>query len=287
MEDLYFYDKTEQNEELTENATEKKSLITFYKLNKYFLIPALFTIFNFLSDLIEDFIYDFKVVKNPQIIKSILYDAPNVLAGLFYFIPNFQVNVNIKKKSTNKDNPNMVANYIYNKNFRTTINTKKDIMLILLLSLMHAIDDLLWVFIKDIGIVFDQRLFYLFFIPLFSKIILKQDIYKHQYFSLLISLIGVIFLIIPLCIDFCNEYIVPNILNFIKAINYSLFLVIVKYLVKKFYFPPLKISLIIGIISIIINLIGYTIYCLIINDFSLFTDCLDFLKKVYQQLSFF
>ena len=182
------------------------------------MIPALFTIFNFLSDLFEDFIYDFKVVKNPQIIKSILYDAPNVLAGLFYFIPNLQVKVNIKKKSTNKDNPNMVANYIYNKNFRTTINTKKDIMLILLLSLMHAIDDLLWVFIKDIGIVFDQRLFYLFFIPLFSKIILKQDIYKHQYFSLLISLIGVIFLIIPLCIDFCNEYIVPNILNFIKAI---------------------------------------------------------------------
>ena len=86
------------------------------------------------------------LVKNPQIIKSILYDAPNVLAGLFYFIPNLQVNVNIKKKSTNKDNPNMVANYIYNKNFSTIINTKRDIMLILLLSIMLSIIDLLSVF---------------------------------------------------------------------------------------------------------------------------------------------
>ena len=170
----------------------------------------------------------------------------------------------------------MVANYIYNKNFSTVINTKKDIMLILLLCLMSAIDDLLWSLIEHIDIVFEQRLFYLFFIPLFSKIILKQDIYKHQYFSLLISLIGAIFLIIPLCLYFEKEFIVPNILNFIKGINYSLYFVIIKYLVKKFYFPPLKISLIIGIISIIINLIGYTIYCLIINDFRLFTDCFNF-----------
>ena len=116
----------------------------------------------------------------------------------------------------------------------------------------------------------------MFFIPLFSKIILKQDIYKHQYLSLLISFIGAIFLIIPLCLNFKKEFIVPNILNFIKEINYSLFLVIIKYLVKKFYFPPLKISLIIGLISIIINLIGYIIYCLIINDFRLFTECFEF-----------
>ena len=45
---------------------------------------------------------------------------------------------------------------------------------------------------------------------------------------------------------------------------------------EKCYIPPLKISLFIGIVSIIINVIGYTIYCLIINDFSYFTDCFDF-----------
>ena len=53
---------------------------------------------------------------------------------------------------------------------------------------------------------------------------------------------------------------------------------IIKYLMKKFYYPPLKISLIIGITSIIINVIGYTIYSLINDDFSFFTDCFDFSK---------
>ena len=50
-------------------------------------------------------------------------------------------------------------------------------------------------------------------------------------------------------------------------------------MVEKYYLFPLKISLIIGILSIIINIIGFTIYCLIINDFRLFTDCLDFSEK--------
>ena len=142
---------------------------------------------------------------------------------------------------------------------------------------MTAIDDLLWVLInpKDSNF-FEERLFYLFFIPLFSKIILKENIYKHQYFSLLFSLIGTIFLIIPIIFKLTNDDIIPNILNFIKGINYPLFLVITKYVVEKYYISPLKICLIIGIMTIIINLIGYTIYGLIIDDFSFFTDCFNF-----------
>ena len=73
--------------------------------------------------------------------------------------------------------------------------------------------------------------------------------------------------------------IIPNILNFIKGINYPLYIVIIKYVVEKYYSSSLKICLMIGIISIILNVIGYTIYSLIIDDFSLFTDCFDFSKK--------
>ena len=142
---------------------------------------------------------------------------------------------------------------------------------------MTALDDLLWVLIdpKDSNI-FEERLFYLFFIPLFSIIILKENIYKHQYFSLLFSLIGTIFLIIPIIFKLTNDDIIPNILNFIKGINYPLFLVITKYVVEKYYISPLKICLIIGIMTIIINLIGYIIYCLIFDDFSFFTGCFNF-----------
>ena len=56
MEEFNSDDKTEQNEELIiEKSHENKSLITFSKLNKYFLILALFTIFNFLSSLKSSF----------------------------------------------------------------------------------------------------------------------------------------------------------------------------------------------------------------------------------------
>ena len=142
---------------------------------------------------------------------------------------------------------------------------------------MLAIDDLLIVSMEDDEKVFDERLFYLFFIPLFSKFILKEKTHRHQHFSLLISLIGLIFLIIPIYIGLeFWKYIEPNILNFILGTNLSLFLVITKYVVEKYYISPLKISLITGIITIIINLIGYTIYGLIIDDFSFFTDCFNF-----------
>ena len=265
------------NEEFAKEREKNKSLIAFAKLNKYFFIPALYTFFSFLSLSFEVYIDELYELKNPYFIKSILYDIPDVFAGLFFFISYFRTKAN-KKKELNNDKESIKAgiNYIYNEGLPVIYNSKKVIMIILLLGLMKAIEDLLWNLIGSIRIVFEERLFYLFFIPLFSKILLKQDIYKHQYFSLLISIISIIFLIIPLCSHFEKEFIVPNILNFIKGIIYSLFLVITKFLVEKYYISPLKICLIIGIISIIVNLIGYTIYCLIINDFGLFTDWLDF-----------
>ena len=110
----------------------------------------------------------------------------------------------------------------------------------------------------------------------FSKFILKEKIYKHQYFSLTISLFSIIFLIIPICFKLTISDIIPNILNILNGINFSLFLVINKYLVEKYYLPPLKNCLIIGILSIIIYTIGFTIYSIVINDFSNFTECFDF-----------
>ena len=277
MQEINEDDENEQNEELTEVKDKNKSLITFAKLNKLFLIPFLFAILNFLSILFEGLIDKYNVLKNPEYIKSVLYDLPNVIAGLFHFLSYFKANVDKQKKSTNKEEKtNSDINYIYNESLPPIFNTKTIIMLILLLCLMAVIDDLLWVLINPKDNVFEERLFYLFFIPLFSKIILKENIYKHQYFSLLFSLIGTIFLIIPIIFKLTKDDIIPNILNFIKGINYPLFLVITKYMVEKYYISPLKICLIIGIMTIIINLIGYTIYGLITDDFSFFTDCFNF-----------
>ena len=269
-------EKIEKNEELKENNDENKSLITFAKLNKYFLIPFLSALFNFLSDLFGKFIEDYEVPKKLEFIEPILYDLPFVSAGLFYFISYFQVNVNIKSKSDNKVHSGLDIDYEYNEAlFDKKISVYKFYKFMVLLGTMNAIDNLLWALMYK-STVFNERLFELFFIPLFSKIILKENIFKHQYFSLIISLFGIIFIIIPVCLKLTIDDIIPNILNILNGINLSLFLVINKYLVEKYYLPPLKSCFMIGISSTIIYTIGFTIYSLIINDFSYFTDCFDF-----------
>ena len=122
-------------------------------------------------------------------------------------------------------------------------------------------------------------MFNFLFVPLFSKFILKENIYKHQYFSIVISIIGIIFLLIPVCLELDTKDIAPNILNLINGIIYPLYLVIIKYLIEIYYISPLKISLIIGIISLFLNCIGYIIYSLIeYNDLSYFNEIFDFSK---------
>ena len=276
MKELNLDIQNEITEDLTESKKEKKSLITISTIKKHFMIPLLYAIFNFLYDFFEKKFDDTEVLKNTAFIKSIIYDLHNVCAGLFYFVPHFQVNVDVNTILDYKEKPKLIRDYFYSKNLQNKDNSKTIKTYILILSLMFAIDDLFWVIILYENTL-EPRLFHLIFIPLFSKIILKEKIYKHQYFSLLITLIGYIFLIIPVFLNFTEEDIIPNIMNFIQGINFPLFLVLVKNIVEKYYVPPLKISLIIGISTLSINIIGYTIYSLINDlDFKYFTDIFDF-----------
>ena len=152
-------------------------------------------------------------------------------------------------------------------------------MLIILLSIIFALLNFLFIFIIDKN-VFEQRLYYIIFIPLFSKILLKLDIERHQYFSLIIAIIGFIFLLIPVCLRLNTDDIIPNILNFICGIIYPLFIVIIKYISEKYYISPLKISILLGTISLFLDCIGYIIYFLFeYHDLSYFNDIFDFSEK--------
>ena len=146
----------------------------------------------------------------------------------------------------------------------------------LILCFIHLLE----IFIIDKN-VFEKRFYFLFFIPIFLKIILKENIYKHQYFSLIIAISGIIFLFIPVCLKLESDDIVPNILNFISGILNTLLIVIIKYLTEKYYISPLKISLNFGIIAIFFNCIGFIIYSLIkYHDFSYFNDCFNYSQKL-------
>ena len=103
--------------------------------------------------------------------------------------------------------------------------------------------------------------------------------YKHQYLSLMISIIAWIILNIPICLKVKKEDILANFINLIHALIYSIFLVLIKYVNNKFFISPLQSSLIFGIISIILSLIGFIIYSLIkYGDLQIFNNLFDFSK---------
>ena len=267
----------EDEEELPEMKETKRPIITFAKLNKYFFIVILCPIFCMLTNFFALLIDEIEIIKRDELLYSILSDFSYIFAGMFYFISYFRVNYNKNNdSSSNIENNNSGIVYIYNESIIYNYNPYKIIILIILLSLINGIEDILIIFIGDNNF-FEERLYYFFFIPLFSKFILKQNIFKHQYFSLLLAIIGNIFLFIPVCLVFKKEDIIPNILNFITGIIYPLFLVIIKFISEKYYISPLKIGLLIGIITIFIHFILYTIYSLIVyKDLTFFKDSFDF-----------
>ena len=272
-------DEIGKKEESREETPNKKSLITFAKLNKYFLIPFLCPIFCMLTNLSKVFIDESGVIIKDTLVDSTLFNIAYVTAGLFHFISYFNGNLNQKKEINIKyENNNTGIKYIYNGGFNNKFNTKKFILFIILLSLILIFSDLINYFVDDKN-VFQARIYHLFFIPLFSKIILKEQIYKHQFFSLLLTAIGFLFFIIPVCLKLETDDLIPNILNFINGISYPLFVVLMKYISEKYYISPLKISLLLGIIIIIIFCFAFILYSLIkYHDLSYFSDCFDFSK---------
>ena len=125
--------------------------------------------------------------------------------------------------------------------------------------------------------VFDFRIYTLFSIVLFSKIILKDNIFKHQILSLFISFIGLILLIISVAFDIKKSDILANILTFFFSILYGLFFVLIKHLTHYYYISPYLLLLFVGFFSIAIIFVGYTIYSLITRkDLSFFYECFDF-----------
>ena len=279
MENDNSENEIESIRELPEINYNKISIITFAKFNRYFFIIFLCPIFCMLTNFFLLLIDETKMVQNRGFFISNYILLTYFMAGLFHFISYFKVKLNKNKElSYNNKNNNSGIIYIYTENEDkiNNYNPCKIILFIILLSLIIVIIYFLNNFIYKEN-VFEVRIFYLFFIPLFSKIILKENIYKHQYFSLIIATSGLIFLLIPVILKLSPKDILPNIFNFIRGILYSLFLVIFKYIIEKYYISPLKICLLFGIIALFINCFGYIIYSLIkYNNLNIFKDCLDF-----------
>ena len=195
---------------------------------------------------------------------SVYADLTYAAGGLLYFISYYKQKRN-KANDSYSNRIKLLKSFNNNKQ-ETKKNPVKKWLLIVLISILILIYTIFTALYMDKHL-FEKRLYFVLFIPLFSKIILKEEIYKHQYLSLIISLIGIILFIIPVSLVFEQDDIIPNILNFIGGVSISLFFVLVKYVSLTFYMSPLLICLSSGIIMVIITLLGFFIFSLI--DYSM------------------
>ena len=238
----------------------KTPLITFAKLNKYFLIPFIAPIFCMLTNYCLALLIATNTVKRLAFIGTIYMGIMYTLTGLLHFFPYFRKNIG---KGNGSKKPNLAIKYFHKKERKDKkyYNFFTLTALIILLGLLLATFELLMTITLD-KTKFEFRLYLLFFVPIFSKFILKEN------------------LLIPICLVMTKEDIITNILIFILGTSNALFMVLIKYLIQKYYYSPIYLSFLFGISSIIITCIAFSIFSLIkYHDFNYFNESFDFSQK--------
>ena len=127
---------------------------------------------------------------------------------------------------------------------------------------------LLYEFCMDIGL--NMWIFDILFIYLFSFIIFKLKVYKHQYISIIIIIfVGIILDIIADNYNLSSDEIFPIIIKYICEIVFSLGIVINKYTMEKKFCPSYELCFYQGIITFILYFIFalFTTYFTFINNF--------------------
>jgi len=239
------YSNNENNEndetlKKPDKLEKKQNLFSFTKMNKYFIFPFLSPIFIF----IRDYLIGLAKLKDDNIKATFQYEIidgfMHSICGLFFFC-EYHGGITEKK-------------YL------------KIFSLILIIGLSYTI------YISNSKIfskkytVFEIRIYHLIFNTIFCKLILKDDIFRHQILSIILSVIGWIFISIPIFQKLNFEDIIPNIIFFGGAIFYPLYLVFFKYIILKYYLSVFINMFFIGIFLLILSIIGLIIYSLIDNN---------------------
>ena len=254
---------TNETKEKEKEKEDKACLFSFGKINKYFIFPFLCPIIcMFCNYLIISIIQEFHL-ENKQFFLSTFINSTYIGGGLVYFISWIRTKTEETRDIVQIDSErkSSFVKYIYNEGGIQT-DKFKIFLLLLYLSFLLAIFDVVDVYALGRN-TFEERLYFLFFIPLFSKLTLKISIFKHQILSIFIGSIGLILLFIPVILVIEKEDTIINVCMFVSSIGYSNFLVLLKYLMNRFYFSPYLCLFFLGIFSIILNTIGFIIVSLL------------------------
>ena len=248
------------NKKISNTQNKKSYLISFTKINKYFIFPFLSPIFIF----IRDYLIGKANLKDNGVKATFQYEVMDgfmhSVCGLFYLIYFFRtrtIESSPESKSTLK-----------NKNL-------KIFLLILVIGISYTIYISNSKILSKKFIVFEIRIYHLVFNTIFCRLILKYEVFSHQILSIILTLMGWILISIPIFEKISSLDIVPNIIFFFGAIFYPLYLVLFKLIIQKYYLSVFLNMLYIGIFLLIISIIGLLTYSLI--------DCnnLSYIKEIF------
>ena len=269
--------KTKDKKDKT-NESKKECLFTFAKINKYFIIPFLCPVSCMMGNFFINLILHENELKNKEFPIIMVGGLCNFVGGILYFISSIRTKTEETRENAivyrERQRSLSSIKYIYNDGLKK--NKLKIFGFLMIMSIFSVLPEICSLYSHE-NHIFEERMYFLFFIPLFSKHILKNDIFNHQILSLFISFIGMIFLFIPILLVIETDDIFLNICTVITSIGYSLYLVLAKYLMHSYYLSPYLCLLYLGIISEVLVIIGYVIYSLIAyQNLSFIIDCFDY-----------
>ena len=107
----------EKEEILNEQENKKTSLITFAKLNKFFLIPFIAPIFCMSTNYCIALLIETNTIKKLEFLGVIYIEITYMLVGLLHFIPYFRKNIG---KGNDSKRTNISNKYFQRKQKKTT-----------------------------------------------------------------------------------------------------------------------------------------------------------------------
>ena len=249
--------------EENETKEEKEKICYCSKLNKYFLFPFFIPILSIIASKILIHLINNYEFGNIDYFCSVYICSSLIFGGLSYFISLIKSRKDNKKIIIN-ENLNSSKNSITLIYRAQKIDNKPVFKILLLISLLFTLNVFFGQVYAINYTVVDSRFYEILFICFLSKIILKNEIYLHQKFSIFISFIGFIFLFIPIAFIITRNDIIINIILIFNSLSYSLFLVLIKYITRNYFISPYACCLIVGIYSTIFLLIVLIIHSYII-----------------------
>ena len=192
----YDNDEIEEENEIEDNNKKNKKcgLFSFSSISKYAFLPFILPIFCMIADVLYFFIYNNdntnnyeKEINTNYFLVDVLDPLSTILGGLFLFIPSLREKMKVKKNvpiNGKKSSSSSSIELIYNENIPNR-NISKIFLYLFLISLFNYISIFIANIIEDYEVnIFETRIYNCIFLPIFSKLILKENIYKHQILSL-------------------------------------------------------------------------------------------------------